>query len=227
MKFDRLTSTAIQLYPIVYGLILLLLVNRVFSPILYSVYCIPCSLSISVLTKVAISLVNNIVYTLILLFLIFIEVVRILIIKSKAVLLLEALLLLLYTWSIEIMILYIILGSIYIKLVERYMLKHTITNDIPINAKANNIAITRLISITRFSRVGLMFIMMGVCLGIHILYSYAVHINLITILIYLMSCTTVYTIKIREKYIAINKTLKIVLASIPPFGILLLFKNQP
>lgn len=218
MRYTKLCTLVLYIYPLVYGIILLFLVNQVFGNILYSLFNLRHITNItSRFINTIYILIINIDYIIILLILVFIESIRLSIINVKILSIIEFILIFIYTWSIEVIILYIIVSYILNKLIEVYLSNRHILS---INMCLEDAKVTLYRYETRVRYSGVQFIVSGICIYMHIIYSYFIHINIVTILLYLILVMVLNSRKYK-KYIDINETIEIILSVIPPFGILI------
>lgn len=202
-----------------------MLIQYTFASLFYSLFNLSAFTSILRLIEVIASIMNNINYVLLLLILILIEVFYLLVMDMKILILFQSFLLLLYTWSIEIPLIYMVLSYVCIKFIKGYGLERKFLTEI--GSIKSWKAPLKMLSGIRISRNGLILIVIGTSLGLHILYSNFTKVSNITLLLYLIILSLLCVIRNREKYIDINSAINMMLASIPPFGVtILLYSNQ-
>ncbi|MEM1525475.1 MAG: hypothetical protein QW775_00940 [Ignisphaera sp.] len=138
----------VHLYPIAYGILILFWINMVcgrgcsiFSSGLAHAF------SISRLFTTALHLINNLYLTLLLILLILIEILRAIFFSKKIILLLEALLLFIYSWSIEIALAYTVISYIGIKILQSFIFEMKTPRSSIINCPQILIYVPRIIKL--------------------------------------------------------------------------------
>lgn len=210
----------VHLYPAVYGIALLFAINRLFNSFINSLFY-PTKLSaITRLVEVLEIAINNMHLVLIVFLLVFAEAIRVVIIGAKILVLVEALLLFIYCWSIEITIVYLALSYPCTKIVQGFIPKQERRDSEASMMKQITVAPSHSSSSTTLPGYdnNLLLIIVGLCIGVHVLYSYFLVLNFLSMIIYIAVVA-----------IAINKVLKhhknehqvtdFLLAIIPPFGV--------
>lgn len=198
------------LYPIVYGVTILFGLNILCNQSIFAMLNLETLLNISKISTIITCFQKNFYLLLILIILTIIEVVRVLILNTKAVLLIEVILLFIYSLSIVIAIAY--LGFIYICI-------KILQNFIPAQRTIKGIEIYTLKKANLRKFRGLMFLLLGLTILIHVLYSYFIPINIFSLFMYI-GVLIIVNIAIFDMYKAIDSTPHIIILAIPPFGVI-------
>lgn len=210
----------VHLYPIVYGILILIGVNVICGR--------GCSIflsglahafSISRLITAASYFINNPYLILLLIMLILLEILRTILLGEKIMLLLEALLLFIYSWSIEIALAYTAISYIGIKILQSFIFEMKTPRSPIINCTPNTISC---ITINK-TRGSIILIVVGLCILIHVVYSYFLYINILSMLTY--SAIVIFMVFVAFNECKGNVFIHSILAAIPPFGVIPLFHD--
>lgn len=213
-------DTIIQLYPIVYGALILFGINMVCkgSCSIFSLN-LPHTFIISRFLTLTSQLISNFHLVLLLIVLMLLEILRTMFLGEKIVLLFEALLLFLYSWSIEITLVYLFISYVGIKILQNFVSEiKTLRTGSPcctpgtiLDIDTNNILIS------------VIPMVLGVCILMHVIYSYFLYVSILSMLAYLVIVTSTVFIALNE--CKSNLLIHSVLAAIPPFGIITLIHD--
>ncbi|GEM_PF-2971228 len=208
MILEKAKYSFLFLYPAIYGPCLLCIFSHIVNGYVNTTLDIFFKMGIwSRVINILMSLSMNIKCTVLLFILIFVETLRISILNTRSVLLFESVLLIPYLWCIEVVFIHIVISYALLKIAD----KCVSSNDNQIC-----LSLSRECDSEPKSR-GLIIFISGICLGIHILYSYIIPVNIATVAIYI----TLMVICYRLSCISKNYGIEILLSAIPPFGILI------
>lgn len=199
----------LYVYPIIYGVALLHITGRLFGQFFYSLFRYTQARSVvMMIVTVVNSLIVNLEYAFIMLLMVFLESIRISAINAKILGLIETLILFIYLWSPEIVLVYIAILYILNRIANELIPKGLAVS-IHTSLMCNSIIQSAYNSCYK----GCMLAGLGISILLHVLYSYFIPLNIVTILIYLLIMMAV-TIKIQ-------RTRESIIYAIPPFGILI------
>lgn len=210
-------------YPAVYGITLLFIVNYVFSEFINSLTRPAKILSLLRFFEILGVIISNVHLVFVILLLMFIEMLRVVIINARALILVEAFLLFVYCWSIEIVLLYLILSYMCLKVVQNLIPgQETSRGSKNLAIDQNNATAPHCVNNTKLPRLdsNIVLIVIGSCIGIHILCSYFISVNLISMMIYISSVIVIINRGLKHYRIKRQIILDILLSIIPPFGII-------
>lgn len=222
MKPNYRHTLPIHLYPVIYGVILLLIINYLFSSFINSLLYPTKLLTMLRFFEILEAIINNIHLVLIAFLLIFIEVLRVAIINAKALILVEAFLLFIYCWSIEIMVLYLVLSCLYLKIIQNFIPRQEIARDfknLPIKQNMFIPSHSMNSAISPRYNSNPILIIIGFCIGIHVIYSYFLTVNLLSMIIYVALVVSVITRGLKYHKVR-YQMIDVPLAIIPPFGVI-------
>lgn len=209
-------------YPVAYGITLLLIANYVFSDFINSLVRPPEILSLLRFLEILEVIVRNLHLFFVIFLLVFIEVLRVVIVNARVLILIEAFLLFMYCWSIEIVLLYLLLSYICLKVVQNLMPRRETSRSSKNLVNQNTVTSPNCMNNTRLSVLdsNIMLIVIGSCIGIHIICSYFISVNLLSVIIYVSSVIVVINRSLKCHRIKHQIVLDILLSVIPPFGII-------
>ncbi|MEM1721151.1 MAG: hypothetical protein QXN14_03035 [Ignisphaera sp.] len=208
MILEKVKHGFLLFYPAIYGPCLLYIFSYIVNSYINNTLDMFFKTGIwSRVINILVFLSMNIEYTVLLLILIFVETLRISIINTRALLLFESMLLILYLWSIEVVLIYIVMSYVLLKLADKCVYSHNNHLCLSLSRECNSEPKSR----------GLIILILGICIGVHILYSYIISVNIVTVAIY----ATIMSICYRLSCISKNHGVEILLSAIPPFGVII------
>jgi hypothetical protein len=212
MHGSKISFAIFYLYPIVYGIIIMVGIAILFNQTpINEILDIISGTSFSKIFILADNLQRNFYLLLVFVILTIVEVVRAIILDAKEVLLIEAFLLLIYTWSILVTLTYFVFTYIIVKLLQSFISTKVI------QIKNNIIVKPKTFDVKKFR--GLLFLSIGSTILIHIGYSYFMPIKILSLLFYI-SILVAINIATHKLYPETLTPLYIIITAIPPFGIL-------
>lgn len=213
-------STIAQLYPIVYGVFILFGINMVCKGSC-SIFLpgLPYTLIISRLLTLVSQFISNFYLMLLLAVLILLEILRVMFLGEKIVLLFEALLLFLYSWSIEIILAYLVISYVGLKVLQNFISEIRTLRNAPSSCTLGatlDVAAKKILA-------SVMPTVLGICILVHVIYSYFLYVSVLSMLAYLVIVTSAVFVALNE--CKGNLLIHCVLAAIPPFGVVTLIHD--